>query len=83
MDKLTRLNGTSRNTQVGSNCCLTDSMQVCGEIPKRVQSVFQTDCVLCISEQATRVRACNYVKIETGRNFPPVLKIVTHTAQAA
>jgi len=34
-------------------------------------------------EQATRVRACNYRKIETGRNFPPVLKIVTHTAQAA
>jgi len=31
----------------------------------------------------TRVRACNYVKIETGRNFPPVLKIVTRTAQAA
>ena len=31
---------------------------------------------------ATRVRACNYVKIETGRNFPPVLKIVTRTAQA-
>ena len=31
----------------------------------------------------TRVRTCNYmyVKIETGRNFPPVLKIVTHTAQ--
>ena len=32
---------------------------------------------------ATRVRACNYVKIETGRNFPPILKIVTRTAQAA
>ena len=31
----------------------------------------------------TRVRACNYVKIETGQNFPPVLKIVTRTAQAA
>ena len=29
----------------------------------------------------TRVRACNYVNIETGRNFPPLLKIVTHTAQ--
>ena len=26
---------------------------------------------------------CNYVKIETGKNFPPVLKIVTRTAQAA
>ena len=34
-------------------------------------------------ERATRVRACNYVKIAPGRNFPPVLKIVTHTAQAA
>ena len=31
----------------------------------------------------TRVRVCNYVKIETGRNFPPVLIIVTHIAQAA
>ena len=31
----------------------------------------------------TRVRACNYVKIEIGQNFPPVLKIVTRTAQAA
>ena len=34
-------------------------------------------------ERATRVRTCNYVKIETERNFPPVQKIVTHTAQAA
>ena len=33
--------------------------------------------------RATRVRTCNYVKIKTGQNFPPVLKIVTHTAQAA
>ena len=33
-------------------------------------------------ERATRIRACNYVKIETGRNFLPVLKIVTHTVQA-
>ena len=32
---------------------------------------------------ATGVRACNYIKIETGRNFPPVLKIVTRTVQAA
>ena len=32
-------------------------------------------------EQATRVRACNYIKIETGRNFPPVLKVVTRTVQ--
>ena len=30
-----------------------------------------------------RVRACNYVKIETGQNFSPILKIVTRTAQAA
>jgi len=30
--------------------------------------------------RATRVRVCNYVKIETGKNFPPVLKIVTRTA---
>ena len=29
----------------------------------------------------TRVRACNNVKIKTGRNFPPVLKIVTSTVQ--
>ena len=34
-------------------------------------------------ERATSVRACNYVKIETGRNFPPALKIVTYTVQAA
>ena len=25
----------------------------------------------------------NYIKIETGQNFPPVLKIVARTAQAA
>ena len=31
-------------------------------------------------ERVTGVRACSYVKIETGRNFPPVLKIVTRTA---
>ena len=30
--------------------------------------------------RATRVRTCNYVKIKTGQNFPPVLKIVTHCA---
>ena len=24
---------------------------------------------------------CNYVKIEAGQNFPPVLKIVTRTVQ--
>ena len=29
-----------------------------------------------------RVRACNYIKIKTGRNFLPVLKIVTCTVQA-
>ena len=29
-------------------------------------------------ERAARVRACNYVKFETGQNLPPVLKIVTH-----
>ena len=34
-------------------------------------------------ERATRVSACNYVKIEIGQNFLPVLKIVTFTAQAA
>ena len=34
-------------------------------------------------ERVTRERACNYVIIETGRNFPPVLQIVTHTEQAA
>ena len=33
--------------------------------------------------QMGRVRACNYVKIEAGQNFPPVLKIVTQTVQAA
>ena len=31
----------------------------------------------------TTVRVCNYVKIATGQNFPPVLKIVTRLAQAA
>ena len=34
-------------------------------------------------ERVTRVRVCNYVKIAAGRNFPPALKIVTRTAQAA
>ena len=29
------------------------------------------------------VRVCNYIKIKTGRNFPPVIKIVTCTVQAA
>ena len=28
-------------------------------------------------ERATRVRVCNYVKISTGRNFPPLQKVVT------
>ena len=34
-------------------------------------------------ERAARVRACNYVKFETGRNLPPVLKIVTRPVHAA
>ena len=34
-------------------------------------------------ERATRVRACNYIKIATRQNFTPVIKIVTHTVQAA
>ena len=33
-------------------------------------------------EWAARVRAYNYVKFETGRNLPPVLKIVTRPAHA-
>ena len=33
--------------------------------------------------QVTGVRAYNYIKIKDGWNFPPVLKIVAHTAQAA
>ena len=41
------------------------------------------ECIKSAQEQVTRVRACNYVKITTGRNFPPVLKIVTRTVQAA
>ena len=32
---------------------------------------------------AARVRACNYVKFETGQNLPPVLKMVTRPAHAA
>ena len=28
-------------------------------------------------ERAARVRACNSVKFETGRNLPQILKIVT------
>ena len=31
----------------------------------------------------TRVRVCNYVKFKARWNFPPVLKIVTHTVHAA
>ena len=30
-------------------------------------------------ERAARVRVCNYVKFETSRNLPPILKIVTCT----
>ena len=33
-------------------------------------------------KRATRVRAYNYIKVATRRNFLPVLKIVTCTAQA-
>ena len=50
--------------------------------------LFQTDASNFISDQerirtGDWVRGCNYVKIETGRNFLPVLRIVTHTAEAA
>ena len=49
---------------------------------------YSTTCALHIGDKSalgwrTRVRACNYVKIATGRNFLPVLKIVTCTVQAA
>ena len=57
--------------------------------PPRVSDNLLQTAVTCVDsakgaqERATRVKACNYVKIETGRNFPPVLKIVTRTVQAA
>ena len=41
----------------------------------RPVTIYQQECI------RTGVRACNYVKIETGRKFPPVLKTVTHTVQ--
>ena len=51
--------------------------------------IYKNNCVVCyvqhqerIRTGVTGVRVCNYIKIETGRNFLPVLKIVTHTAQA-
>ena len=47
-----------------------------------VPTEVRTQLYWYVQEWATRVRACNYVKIETGWNFPPVLKIVTPTAQA-
>ena len=36
----------------------------------------------CTREWTARVRACNFVKLETGWNLPPVLKIVTRTGHA-
>ena len=35
------------------------------------------------SKSVAWVRACNLVKFETGRNLPPVLKIVTHSVHTA
>ena len=35
-----------------------------------------------IRKGATRVRACNYVKIEAGWNFRLVLQIATHTVHS-
>ena len=37
----------------------------------------------CARERTARVRACNSVKFETGRNLLPVLKRLTCTAHAA
>ena len=54
--------------------------------PKYNQHLVQSELFIHqerIRIDTTRVRACNYVKIKTGRNFPPVLKIVTRTAQVA
>ena len=49
--------------------------------------VLCEDCAITTTESASEwmawVRACNSIKFETGRNLPPVLKIVTHTAHAA
>ena len=42
----------------------------------------QCFCSYTWQQRVARVRACNYVKFETGGNLPPVLKIVTHTAHA-
>ena len=36
-----------------------------------------------IRKGVTRVRACNYVKIEAGWNFRLVLQIVTHTVHSS
>ena len=48
-----------------------------------IHDVLGVLCTKSAQERLTRVRVCNYVKIKTGQNFPSVLKIVTHTAQAA
>ena len=36
-------------------------------------NIWSQECIATV----TRVRVCNYVKLETGWNLPPVLKIVT------
>ena len=65
------------------HACAVDAHQGC-----QVSHLFTRRISSYIQKQehirtATRVRACDYVKIETRLNFPPVLKIVTRTAQAA
>ena len=54
------------------------TIQPCGIQPSLVtfKSVYTTRA----HKNRRLVRACNYVKIESGRNFPPILKIVTNIA---
>ena len=66
------------SSMFGSSMCCPSHQQPASEV--RFQDLIST----CKSaqEQAARVRACNYVKFETGWNLLPVLKIVTRPAHA-
>ena len=61
--------------------CVTYSfrtIQPCGMQPSLV--TFKSLYTTRAHKNRRLVRACSYVKIETGRNFLPILKIVTNIA---
>ena len=79
------MSGQYLNTITPPRCKLKYLYTMIYQTDHRKQWTSKFECIPSRAHKngRLRVRACNYIKIKTGRNFPPVLKLATRTAQAA